>query len=371
MAVAKLYMYGWLASFGDTYENKPENQYISASAFTKVFNDAKAKATSIDLHLHMYGGEVFEGNLIYNLIKNSDKPVDVYVDGISASMGTIVMVAARKIYMSANAYLMLHAPSGGANGTAKVHESVAKLLRSMEDTFKEVYGARTGKDAEKIKSWLDGDNWFSAKEALDEGIIDGIVDPINVGFQEPQSSELKEITPKALFERFTAVLTHTNSKPNRDMDKVVMIARFGLTGVTAESSDSDVMAAVEAKLTAERTEKERLQGVIDAQAKANIGTTIDSQAALKGITLTAAQKMNLQVIGEKSGIEALVSAMELMAPAKSIVATLGGGTTASADRSTWDWDKYQKEDPNALEALAKTDEPAFTALYNAKFNIKK
>ena len=59
MAVAKLYMYGWLASFGDTYEKKPENQYISASAFTKVFNDAKAKATSIDLHLHI--GDIGHG----------------------------------------------------------------------------------------------------------------------------------------------------------------------------------------------------------------------------------------------------------------------------------------------------------------------
>lgn len=372
MAAVKIYMYGWLASFGNAYENKPENQYISASAFTKVFNQAKAKATSIKLHLHMYGGEVFEGNLMYNLIKNSDIPVDVYIDGISASMGTIVMLAARRIYMSENAYLMLHSPSGGASGTAKDFENIAKLLRSMEGTFKEVYATRTGKTPEQIAKYLDGDNWFSAKEALAENLIDGIVDPISTAVPQPAKAELKDITPQALFERFTAVLIKPNT--NNDMDKLAMIDRYGLTGVTAESSEADILAAIDSKINAERLEKERLQGVIDSKTKAEIGTTIDTQATLKGITLTTAQKENLQKIGETAGLDALKAAMDMMAPAKSIVATLGGGATAApavTDRTGWDWDKYQKEDPKALEALQKSDEPAFMELYNAKFNLKK
>jgi ATP-dependent protease ClpP protease subunit len=351
---AKLYIYGDIDAWGEN----------SAAAFTQRFNEACKTSDSIDLHIHSCGGQVFEGSLIYNLLKNSKKPVDVYIDGVAASMATIVILPARKIYMSANAYMMTHAPMGSVySGTAAEMVSAAKLLRAMEQNFTDAYMARTNKSKEDIAKWLQGDNWFSAKDALAENLIDGIVDAVAVEVDEPKREELKGIKPEALYNRYAAKFNLNNNK----MNKSEVIARYGLTGVTAESSEVDIYAAIEAKINDERNEKIRLQGVIDAQAKQKITDVVNAAKDAKKIT--DEQVPSFVAIGEKSGIEALKTALDAIKTVPSITAALQsvGASTTTADRATWDWDKWQKDDARGLEQMRKDEPEKFEALYNAKY----
>lgn len=336
----------------------------SARDFSERFEKAVSENDEIALHIHCYGGEVIEGNLIYNLIKNCKKPVDVYVDGIAASMGSIVMMAARKVYMSENAFVMIHAPSGYAEGTAKEMVSVAKLLRTMEGNFKKIYASKTGKTESDVAAWLDGDNWFGAQEALSEKLIDGIVDPVAKNVETLAAAELKNFTAETLYQRYAASLDNQTQITNQ-MDKKELIARYGLTGVTSESSDADIYKALDKIVEAEKTAREKAESDLKAETDKQITAVVD--AAIKEKKITAEQKPQFAEIGKKAGMEALQAALSAVKPQPTITGMLNNGGTPAADRAGWDWDEWQKKDAKGLEALSKSDPETFQALYDAKY----
>jgi len=69
---------------------------------------------TFNIHLHTKGGSVFDGDLIHNAITSMKSNVNIYIDGLAASMGSIIMLAGNKIYAAKSAYIMTHAPRGYA-----------------------------------------------------------------------------------------------------------------------------------------------------------------------------------------------------------------------------------------------------------------
>ena len=126
----------------------------SAARFIERLSEACESNDVVKLHVHCYGGNVIEGNLIYNAIAKCRKPVDVYVDGLAASMGGVIIMAARNIYMAKNAFIMVHAPSACVYGTADEMEAEASLLRKMEGNLIAAYAKRTGKTEDELKEWM-------------------------------------------------------------------------------------------------------------------------------------------------------------------------------------------------------------------------
>lgn len=330
-----------------------------------VFVAALQKAQSgnpevIDLHVHCPGGDVFEGNIIYNAIKGSPVPVDVYIDGIAASMASVIMLAARKVYMAENAFIMIHAPHTFSCGNAEDLEKSAKLLRDIEGLFTEAFAKRTGKTEEQVKEWLKGDNWFNAREALAEKLIDGITGKSDISLNDTENN-IKKTTADSLLKRFEAI-TNINNKPlnNQQMDKQSIIDRFQLSGVTAESSDEDVQAALEAKIKAGETKAEEMR-------KQQIKAVIDRAVSEKKIN--EKQRATYEAIGEKNGVEVLEQVIADIRVSPAPITSMIGGKPSGAtqDRSGWGWDKWQQEDPRGLEALQKNDPEAFNALYEAAY----
>lgn len=330
----------------------------SAASFISKLTEAQKTADVIELHLHSPGGEVFEGTAIFNAINASKKPVDVYIDGMAASMASIIMLAGRKIYMAENAFIMIHSPYTFSCGNAEELEKAAHLLRSMEDNFITAYCARTGKDKEAVAEWLKGDNWFNAQEALQENLVDEVIGASNVKIEAPEG-DLKKINAAALLQRFEAITTINNQPQNNNqMDKQSLIDKFGLTGVTAQSDDAAIEAALQAKFDAEKDQ-------VAAMRKGQITSAIN--AAIEAKKITEDQRALYEGIGEKNGIEVLNQVLDgIKVQPTSITSQLTPkhGTEARAD---WDWDKYQAEDPRALEDLQKNDPEKFQALYDAKY----
>lgn len=356
----------------------------SAADFIARFDEARKEADEVDLLLHTQGGDVQEGTLIYNYIKGCGVPVNVIVAGVSCSMGTVIMMAAAKVYMCENSYMMVHAPKGGCYGTAVEMEKAAKGLRGMEKNFKKIYAGKTGKSEKEIEDLLVGDNWFTAQEAMDAKLIDGIVEPIATGVTQVSAEELKVQTPKALYSRFAACLENTtedtedtevlkksnNKKNESEMDKEGLIQKFGLTGVTAQSTDKEIEDAIQVKLDAEKQRADNAEAAIRDANKKRITDTVN--AAAKAGKISAEQAATFVAIGEKSGIEALETVLGGMKPALSLVeATRGGATNqtgaASGISASWGWEQWQKEDPRGLEAMAKNEPEKFEALYKAAF----
>lgn len=151
---------------------------VSASTFNY---DLKAIGKKCDLtvHINSPGGSVFDGMAIYNILKNHQGNVDVVVDGIAASMASIIAMAGNSITIPENAFLMIHNPmSGLAYGESKDLRKHADFLDQIAASMAEIYAERSGKSIEDVKAIMDAETWMTGPQAVSEGFADATSDAV-------------------------------------------------------------------------------------------------------------------------------------------------------------------------------------------------
>jgi ATP-dependent Clp endopeptidase proteolytic subunit ClpP len=151
---------------------------VRSADMVRELKEAEAAYSKIDVRINSYGGEVFAGIAIFNALRGSGADIRICVDGIAASMASVIALCGKPVEMSRYARLMLHSISGGCYGTKEDLLAAAGQIESLEGTLCEMYAVRTGKSAEEIRAaWFDGkDHYLGAGEALALGLIDGIYD---------------------------------------------------------------------------------------------------------------------------------------------------------------------------------------------------
>ncbi len=338
--------------------------------FSRIFEELDSKYDNIIIRLHSYGGEVFEGNVIFNTILNAKATTTIIIDGVAASMGSIIMLAADKIQMAENAFVMIHNPSGYTSGNARKHLNTAKLLRSLEQVFAKKYAARTGKPETEVKKWFDGsDYWFTAKECLEMKLIDSIIEPVAKDIEKLDKQQASMLGTQAVYEKYFAKLsTSTKSKLN-NMDKTQIIARFALLGLTVASSDSDILEAVDKKIQEAETAKVKAEKALADFRKSEIENIVNT--AIKEGRIKQAQKESFINIGEKAGVDSLQASLggiQKHTPITSMISDQKGNT--GDNRADWTWDDYQEKDVSALEKMQDTDKEKFIRIYKAKFKTE-
>jgi ATP-dependent Clp protease protease subunit len=132
---------------------------------------------SLNLHINSPGGSVFEGLAIYNYLKRMDAEITVYVDGLAASIASVIAMAG-KVVLPENAMLMIHNASGVAMGTAEDMLAMAAALEKINASLVTVYTAKTGKDADEIAALMAAETWMTAAEAKEMGFADEIIEPV-------------------------------------------------------------------------------------------------------------------------------------------------------------------------------------------------
>lgn len=334
----------------------------------------EAEYSDVVVRLHTSGGSVFDGNLMYNACNKSNNIDKIIIDGIAASMGAIIMMSRQKVEIVENGFVMIHAPSAGAYGNAKDMESQAKLLRLVEKNFIAKLISRTGKTKKEVDKWMDGaDYWFDAEECLALGLVTKII-PATVEtvlpIADPENMENTEI-----YNMYASLLTADLSAPkheilntNTDM-KQPLITALGLVELNAQSSDTSVLAAVQAKITAIEAERDSAKNALAAYKKAQVKAILDQHE--KAGTLDEGTRKVYANIGENSGIEALLTVLgtpKKEAQAPNITGLIQNN--GSEARAEWDFDKWQKEDRKGLEAMAEKDPAKFNQLFNAKYGKK-
>ncbi|HBO5169490.1 Clp protease ClpP [Pseudomonas aeruginosa] len=171
---------------------------ITAQQFARELK-ALGDLSLISLRIHSPGGDVFEGTAIYNLLKNHPARVEAHVDGLAASMASVIAMAADTIYMPENAMMMVHRPWGIQGGEADDMRRYADLLEKIEGTMVAAYMAKTGKSEEDIKSLLKAETWMDGREAVEAGFADQLTEPLAAAAQLT-SKRMKEFAhmPEAL-----------------------------------------------------------------------------------------------------------------------------------------------------------------------------
>lgn len=111
-------------------------------------------------------GDVFEGIAIYNLLRNHPAEITVYIDGVAASMASVVAMAGDRVVMPENAMMMIHKPWGISGGNAGDMRDYADLLDKVETVLVPAYARKTGKSAQEITAMLEDETRWTGKNAL-------------------------------------------------------------------------------------------------------------------------------------------------------------------------------------------------------------
>ena len=155
------------------------------------------KNTPINLRINSLGGDVFDGMAMYNVIKRREAKTTVYIEGIAASIATIIALGADEVIMAENSLFMIHNAWGGTAGEAKDMRKTAETLDKITSELTSIYVKKTGLSYEAIADMMNEETWLNATEAFELGFIDTISDSIKVAAKY-DVSKFKNITQEEI-----------------------------------------------------------------------------------------------------------------------------------------------------------------------------
>lgn len=365
---AEIHIYGYIGPWDE----------IDYKRFQNTFRDLLNNNSEITVRIHSGGGSVYEGLAIYDLMRASDATIKVVVEGMAASMGSILALGGDEIQMTENAFFMMHAPSGGAWGNKKKLSGVIDQLENCEQRLKSIYADRTQASDQDISDWMntDKDTWLDADSCLNLGICDEVIKPTKKRkFENPENK-----TPEAIWAGFegsapkNVQTPHTNTKTMKKQ-LIALLAVAGMQGsLTAESEDGafekelrkiidKAKTADDLKAQLEKIQHENAEALVNQAVKDGKITAkekeewLDDAKANYALTAKAIARM-----GGKPGINNLLSRDPKNPQQEDNDHEIMNG------REKWDFDKWQSEDPKGLQTLQEEAPEAFTKLFNQKFD---
>ena len=143
-----------------------------------LFLEAEDPGKDIQLYINSPGGSVTAGMAIYDTMQYIKCDVSTICLGMAASMGAFLLAggAKGKRFALPNAEVMIHQPSGGAQGQATEIQIVADHIAQTKRTLNEMLAENTGQPLEVVEKDTDRDNYMTAEEAKAYGLIDGVVE---------------------------------------------------------------------------------------------------------------------------------------------------------------------------------------------------
>jgi ATP-dependent Clp protease protease subunit len=143
-----------------------------------LYLDGQDAKKPILFYINTPGGSISDGFAIFDTVRFLRAPVKTICTGLSASMGTILMLSPpdkKNRFTLPNTRFMIHQPSSGYRGTASDIEIGAREILKMRDRLIEIYVEETGKDTETIKRDMNRDFWMDAAQAVEYGLCASIV----------------------------------------------------------------------------------------------------------------------------------------------------------------------------------------------------
>ena len=135
-----------------------------------------ANGDEVELWVNCYGGDVWAAVNMYDQLQTYSGKVTSIISGLSASASTIVMLGADVVKASVASQFMIHNAQTSAFGDYRDLESGAQLAKTSTDNIKAIYVKKTGMAYDELTALMDAETWFTAKEAVDIGLIDEIID---------------------------------------------------------------------------------------------------------------------------------------------------------------------------------------------------
>ena len=136
--------------------------------------DALGDVDLIRVYINSPGGDVFAGQTIYSILKRHKAKIHVYIDGLAASIASLIAMAGDKVIMPANAMMMIHNPWTIAAGNANDFRRLADDLDKIRDSMIVAYENKSALTMDEIKQLMDAETWLSANDCIEYGFVDEI-----------------------------------------------------------------------------------------------------------------------------------------------------------------------------------------------------
>jgi ATP-dependent protease ClpP protease subunit len=330
----------------------------NASAFRSQV-EALVAAGVRDAHVYMNtrGGNVMEANEIVNIIKRFPGRMTGEGGALVASAGTNIMLHLEDFGMPTNGMVMIHKPSGMADGNEDQVNSFLVALKKLTQQYRALYAKAMGKtDAEVEALWAKGDVWLTAQEAKDMGLIKRITDAVPVTEEDVQDiAACGAPTDKLPTASAEAPLTH------QTMDIKALRATLGMPETATEA---DVLARV-SELNKAKADRE----VADKAARAaEVKTLIDAAVKDRKITEEHRASFEAKFAASFDATKAELEALKAV-PQMAAVAT-GAPAAAASGRDAWSYDEWATKDLKGLQSLMVSDPDKFSTLYEGKYGVK-
>lgn len=154
--------------FGDIVSEKWFDEETSATSFRDALKEL-GDVSTINLSINSGGGSVFDGIAIYNMLKSHKATVNVYVEGLAASIASVIAMAGDTITMRSGSMMMVHMPWTLSQGNAEEMRRTADTLEKTGDSIVDIYSERTGISPDDIRNIMNDETWLSAEEAVEQG----------------------------------------------------------------------------------------------------------------------------------------------------------------------------------------------------------
>lgn len=205
----------------------------------------------ITVRINSPGGSVFDGVAIYNALRYHKANIHVRIEGLAASIASVIAMAGDTVHMAENALLMIHNPFGWVGGDAGELRKMADMLDKTTEVIAQTYCNRCELDLEAMLKLMDEETWFTATEAEGHGLIDGVEAPVKMAAHfdlssfmhppQPASSESEEEDKGA---HVLAVMTLCNKAGYPEMAETFVRQQQGIEDVKARLAECETIKSL-------------------------------------------------------------------------------------------------------------------------------
>lgn len=181
--------------------------------------DALGDVDKIYVNINSNGGFVYEGQAIYNQLKRHSAQIHVRIDGMAASIASVIAMAGDVIEMPANAQMMIHDPAGGAFGNKADLESAIRALDASKQSIIAAYKSKSNLDEAEIEAMMANETWMTGQEAFEKGFATAVSNPVQqvAMLKSPITNTFRNV-PKQLLE--PAAAKHETKPQVLDIDAI-------------------------------------------------------------------------------------------------------------------------------------------------------
>jgi ATP-dependent protease ClpP protease subunit len=174
----------------------------------------------VEVQINSFGGDMFEGIAIYNVLREHPQDITIKVMGMAASAASIIVMAGNTVEIGAASFLMIHNCWIVAMGNRHDLVAAAEWLEPFDAAMRDVYAARTEQKPDVVAGWLDAETFMSGSQAIDRGFADALLPADQMTVDEGTKAADRKVNDLRAMELTLLATGHTRTEARARINKI-------------------------------------------------------------------------------------------------------------------------------------------------------